>query len=189
MNLIEQIQNYKSYNKQEKKDKEIFLRYLSEFDNYLDRENEYGHLTSSAFVLNEDRNKILMIHHNIYDAWGWLGGHADGDSDLLHVAIKEVKEESGINKVNPIIKDIFTLDTLPVLGHEKRGKYVPAHIHLSVAYLLEATEKEDLKVNERETGGVKWVPLSEMVALSGEPHMEVLYEKAIKKMKELNFVS
>ncbi len=189
MNLLKQIQNYKPYNKQERKDKEIFLKYLTNFDNCLDRENEYGHLTSSAFVLNEKRNKILIIHHNIYDAWGWLGGHADGDADLLHVAIKEVKEESGVEEVKPIIEDIFSLDTLPVLGHEKRGKYVPAHIHLNVAYLLEAKENAELKVNEEETGGVKWVPLNEMVALSGEPHMETVYGKAIKKMKESNLLS
>ncbi len=187
MTLLKQIQNYKPYNKQEKKDKEIFLRYLSEFDNSLDRENEYGHLTSSAFVLNEDRNKILMIHHNIYDAWGWLGGHADGDSDLLHVAIKEVKEESGINKVKPIVKDIFTLDTLPVLGHEKRGEYVPAHAHLSVAFLLEADEEESLHIKEDENSGVRWVPINKMVELSREPFMQYVYDKAIKKMNELNF--
>jgi 8-oxo-dGTP pyrophosphatase MutT (NUDIX family) len=188
MNLFKQIQDYKPYNKQERKDKEIFLKYLTDFDDCLHRGNEYGHLVSSAFVLNEERNKILMIYHKIYDAWGWLGGHADGDSDLLHVAIKEVKEESGVGEVKPITEEIFVLDTLPVLGHEKRGEYVPAHIHLSVAYLLEAKEEEKLKVNERETGGVKWVPLEKMVALSGEPHMEPVYEKAIKKMKELGFV-
>jgi 8-oxo-dGTP pyrophosphatase MutT (NUDIX family) len=189
MNLLEQIQNYKPYNKQERKDKEIFLNYLTDFDNYLHRENEYGHLVSSALVLNKDRNKILMIHHNIYNAWAWLGGHADGDADLLRVAIKEVKEESGIGEVKPIVDDIFSLDTLPVLGHEKKGEYVPAHVHLSVAYLLEADENEELRVNEKETGGVKWIPLSEMVALSGEPQMEPVYEKAIKKMKELDFIS
>ena len=188
MNLLKQIQDYKPYNKQEKKDKEIFLEYLKDFDNCLHRENEYGHLTSSALVLNEERNKILMIHHNIYNAWAWLGGHADGDSDLLHVAIKEVKEESGVEEVKPIVEDIFILDTLPVLGHEKRGEYVSAHIHLSVAYLLEAKEDEELKLNKEETGGVKWIPLEEMIALSGEPHMEAVYEKAIKKMKELDYV-
>lgn len=187
MNLVEQIQNYEPYNNQEKKDKEVFLRYLSEFDNYLDRENEYGHLCSAAFVLNKDHTKVVMIHHNIYNSWSWVGGHADGDADLLHVAIKEAKEETGLENVKAITEDIFVLDTLPVLGHTKRGEYVPAHVHLSVAYLLEAKEDEELKLNEDETGGVKWVPLNEMVALSGEPQMEVVYEKAIKKMKELNF--
>jgi 8-oxo-dGTP pyrophosphatase MutT (NUDIX family) len=188
MNLLKQIRNYKTYNKQEKKDKNIFLKYLTEFDNYLNRKNEYGHLCSSAFVLNENRDKILMIYHNIYDSWGWLGGHADGDSDLLHVAIKEVKEESGLTTVNPISKEIFTLDTLPVLGHEKRGKYVPAHVHLSIAYLLEGREDEDIRINERENSGVKWIPIEKMIEMSTEPFMQYVYDKGIMKMKELGYI-
>ena len=66
MNILKQIENYKPYNSQEEKDKEVFLRYLKTFDNYLSRENEYGHICSSAFVLNKERTKIVMIYHNIY---------------------------------------------------------------------------------------------------------------------------
>jgi 8-oxo-dGTP pyrophosphatase MutT (NUDIX family) len=189
MNTLKQkITNYKPYNKQEEKDKEIFLQYLNNFDNSLTRENEYGHICSSAFVLNKDRDKIIMIYHNIYDSWGWMGGHADGDSDLLHVALKEAGEESGLKNIKPISEDIFTLDTLPVLGHEKNGEYVPAHTHLSVAYLLEANDTEDLIINENETAGVKWVPIEKMVELSVEPYMKYVYGKAITKMRELGYI-
>jgi 8-oxo-dGTP pyrophosphatase MutT (NUDIX family) len=184
MDLLKQIRNYEPYNEQEKKDKEVFIKYLTEFENSLERENEYGHVCSAAFVLNEDRDKLLMIHHNIYNSWGWLGGHADGDDDLLHVAVKEVKEESGLQKINPISKDIFIVDTLPVLGHEKRGKYVPAHVHLNVAYVLEGSEEEELTINERENSGVKWVNIDDMVKLSAEPFMQYVYGKAVEKMKE-----
>jgi len=188
MDVLRQIEDYKPYNPQEEKDKEIFLLYLRTFDNYLSRENEYGHVTSSAFVLNTERTKVVMIYHNIYDSWGWMGGHADGDSDLLGVAIKEVKEESGLKNVKPISKDILILDTLPVSGHTKRGKYVPAHVHLNVAYLLEADEKENLHIKEDENSGVKWVPISQMVELSNESSMKYVYDKAIKKMKEFKYI-
>jgi 8-oxo-dGTP pyrophosphatase MutT (NUDIX family) len=188
MDILEQIQNYKPINDQEKKDKEVFLKYLNTFDNYLERENEYGHMCSSAFVLNKERTKILMIHHNIYNSWGWLGGHCDGDSDFLHVAIKEVKEESGLEQVTPLSEEIFTLDTLPVLGHTKRGKYVPAHVHLSVAYLLEADENQEIHIQEEENSGVKWIPIKEMVALADEPYMKPVYAKAIEKMKTLKYI-
>lgn len=188
MTLLKQIQKYRPYNEQEEKDKKVFINYLTSFDNSLDRENEYGHICSSAFVLNEKRDKILMIHHNIYNSWGWLGGHADGDSDLLHVAIKEVKEESGIVSVKPISKEIFIIDTLPVQGHTKRGEYVPAHVHLSVAYLLEGNETEKLHVREEENSGVKWVPIVKMSSLSDEPFMKYVYDKAIKKMEEQEYI-
>lgn len=188
MKLIEEIEKYKPYNAQEKKDKEVFLKYLKSFDNYLTRENEYGHICSSAFVLNKERSKVLMIHHNIYNSWGWLGGHADGNSDLLHVACKEVQEESGIQDVTPLSEDIFILDTLSVSGHTKKGKYIPAHVHLSVAYLLEADENQRLHIQKDENSGVKWVSIKSMVEIADEPFMKPVYAKAIKKMKELNYI-
>jgi 8-oxo-dGTP pyrophosphatase MutT (NUDIX family) len=188
VDIPKQIENYKPYNSQEEKDKEILLKYIRSFDNYLSRENEYGHMCSAAFVLNKERTKVIMIHHNIYNSWSWVGGHADGDSDLLHVAIKETKEESGLKNVKPISEEVFILDTLPVLGHTKRGKYVPAHVHLNVAYLLEGDESEALHIREDENSGVKWIPLEKMVELAEESFMKYVYDKAIEKMKDLNYI-
>jgi 8-oxo-dGTP pyrophosphatase MutT (NUDIX family) len=145
-------------------------------------------MCSSAFVLNKERTKIVIVHHNIYNSWGWMGGHADGDSDLLHVAIKEAKEESGLSNITPISEDIFTLDTLPVLGHTKNGKHVPAHVHLTAAFLLEGDEKETLHIQENENSGVKWVPIEKMVELCPESFMQYVYDKAIRKMRELKYI-
>lgn len=108
----------------------------------LTRQNEYGHFTSSAFVLNKDKSKILMAYHRIYNSWAWVGGHSDGDNDLLYVAMKEAKEETGIKNVVPISKDIYSLELINVNGHEKREKYVGSHVHLNVTCLLEADESE-----------------------------------------------
>lgn len=188
MDILKQIQNYKPYNSQEKKDKEVFLRYIRSFDNYLTRDNEYGHMCSSVFVLNKERTKVIMTHHNIFNSWGWMGGHVDGDSDFLNVAIKEAREESGLKNIVPISQGILTLDTLPVGGHTKKGKYVPAHVHLSLSFLLEGDERETLRVREDENSGVKWVPIEKMVELSNEPFMQYVYEKAIKKMRDSNYI-
>jgi len=96
MRFIEDIKNYKPYNEQEEKDKKLVEYYIDNFKDILTRENELAHLTSSAFILNKDKSKVLMIYHNIYDSWAWTGGHADGEEDLLVVALKEAKEETGI---------------------------------------------------------------------------------------------
>ena len=93
-----QIQSYVPMNEQEVQDQKVILNYIKLFEhNILTRENEFAHLTSSGFILNEARDKVLMIYHNIYQSWAWTGGHADGDCDLLHVAIKEAKEETGLD--------------------------------------------------------------------------------------------
>lgn len=183
MNIRKFIEDYAPFNDQEKKDKQMILKYIDNFDDLLTRENEFAHFTSSAFVVNKERTKALMIYHNIYDSWSWTGGHADGESDFLNVAIKELKEETGVTNVKPIITDIYLLDVLAVLGHVKRGKYVSAHIHLSVAYLLEADEKELLIIKEDENSGVRWVPIEKVIELSSENHMKPIYQKAITKLK------
>ena len=90
MNLKEQIKNYIPYNEQEKNDKEMMLKYIDTFEDVLTRENRMCHFTASNWIVNKERTKVLMIYHNIYKSWAWTGGHADGDSDLLHVALKEV---------------------------------------------------------------------------------------------------
>lgn len=187
MNLKEEIKNYIPFNAQEEKDKEFMLKAFDSFDDVLTRENEFAHFTASALVVNKRRNKVLMIYHNIYNSWGWIGGHADGEEDLLSVAIRETKEETSVENVK-VLGDgkIMALDTLPVAGHVKRGKYVNAHIHLSVAYIFEADEEQEIKIKPDENSDVKWQDLDKMVELSTEPHMKPVYQKLIDKLKQLN---
>ena len=92
-------------------------------------------MTASAWVVNKDRSKILLAYHNIYDSWAWLGGHADGEKDLLKVALKEVAEESGVKNIKPVSEDILSVEILTVDGHEKKGVYVPSHLHLTMSHI------------------------------------------------------
>lgn len=185
MNWIESIRNYNPFNEQEKKDKEIALDCISKFDDILTRANNIVHVTSSAFVVNGNRDKVLMVHHNIYNSWSWTGGHADGKEDLLSVALREVKEETGVKNLYPISRDIFSLDILSVVGHMKKGDYISPHLHLSVAYLIEGDENEELIVKTDENSGVKWISIGEIDTYSNEAHMKKVYEKIICKMKKL----
>lgn len=183
MAWIESIERYEPFNDQEKKDKEVILRYSEIFKDILTRNNEIIHITSSGFVINRSRDKVLMIHHNIYNSWGWTGGHADGEEDLLSVAIREVKEETGVQNISPINNEIISIDILPVFGHVKRGKYVASHLHASIAFLIEADEKDPLVVKPDENSGVKWIPISEIDIYSNEEYMKKVYEKIISKIK------
>ena len=157
MEWVKQIERYNPINEQEKKDKEIILDFINKNDNVLFRDNEIAHITSSGFIVNKSRNKTLMIHHNIYNSWGWTGGHAE--------------EETGIKHVKPIIDDICSIDILPVNAHIKRGKYVASHLHLSVAYLLEADENEKLVVKVDENSDVKWIDIDKIFEVSNEGYL------------------
>lgn len=184
MDLKEKIEKYKPCNEQEEKDKQIMLKYIETFDDVLTRNNKFGHFTASAWVVNKERTKVLMIYHNIYKSWAWTGGHADGESDLLEVAIREVKEETGVKNVKAISEDIFSLEVVCVNGHEKRGEYVSSHVHLNLTYLLEVDEKENLTIKEDENSGVKWVDIEEIEKVSNEKWM---VERIYKKIKEKTF--
>lgn len=139
MNFKEQIEKYVPFNEQEERDKEQFLKFIDTFNDVLTRDNIFGHFSASAFVVNKDKNKMVVVYHNINDGWIYPGGHVDGESDFLSVAIREVEEETGL-KVKVLDKSIFSIQSAPVKGHVKKGKYVSAHLHLDVVYLLEADE-------------------------------------------------
>ena len=183
--LQKQIEEYTPFNEQEEKDKELMLKYIKDFDNILTRDNEYAHFTASAYTVNKDRTKILLIHHNIYNAWTWEGGHADGSADLLATAIRELKEETGVKNVKKITDDIGSLEILCVWGHVRRGKYVSAHVHLNLTYLLEVDENEILISQPDENSGVKWMDLYE-AAETGADHWvkENIWKKKLNKKLE-----
>ena len=188
MNVKELIEKYVSYNEQEKKDQELILKCLDTFEDVLSRENEIVHFTCSGFVLNKKRDKVLMVYHNIYNSWSWVGGHADGEGDFLSVAIREVKEETGVQNVHAISPDIIALDVLPVISHIKRGSFVSSHIHISVAYLLEVDEEEILHIKVDENSNVGWLSLDTYLDSVKEEHMKPIYQKIVKKAKKKGYL-
>lgn len=182
--LVNQIENYKSFNEQEEMDRQLILNWIKNNDNAFSRENTVAHMTASAWVVNKDRSQVLMVYHNIYNSWSWLGGHADGETDLLQVAIREVKEEAGISNVWPVSEEIFSLESLTVDGHVKKGRYVSSHLHLNVTYLLEADSEEAVSIKTDENSGVAWFSLEEALKKSTEPwFVENVYSKLIQKSR------
>lgn len=182
--LINQIEDYKPFNEQEKMDKLLLLNWIRNNDNAFSRENKVAHMTASAWVVNKDRSKVLMVYHNIYNSWSWLGGHADGETDLLSVALREVKEEAGITNVKPVSEEIFSLESLTVDGHVKKGNYISSHLHLNITYLLEADSDEAVSIKADENSGVAWFSPEEALEKSTEPWFVTnVYSKLLEKMK------
>lgn len=174
------VRKYKPVNDQEANDQGIMLYYMDHFqETVLTRANELAHMTSSGLILNESMDKVLMIHHNIYGTWTWTGGHADGESDMLKVALKEACEETGVERIRPLDGAIASIDILPVWGHYKRGEYVSAHLHLNTSYVLIADERDKLVINKEETSGVRWVEVDRLHAFSNEPYLIEVYHKII----------
>lgn len=185
MEIQKQLEQYHPYNEQEERDKKVMLQLLKTQPDIFTRENEVAHFTASSWLLNREHTKVLMIYHNIYHSWAWTGGHADGEEDLLAVAIREAQEETGVKEIQTVNDTIFSIETLTVDGHEKRGRYVPSHLHLNVTYLLEADEAEVLRIKPDENSGVKWFSLEKALEVCSEPWMvERIYKKLNKKLQK-----
>lgn len=180
--LIAQIQNFHPSCPQEERDRDLILQLLAGCDDLTRRENLAHHLTASAWVVSPDRSSVLMAYHNLYNSWAWLGGHADGEWNLLQVAKREAAEESGIRDLRTVTEDIFSLEILTVNGHEKKGSYIPSHLHLNLTYLFEADPTAQLRINPDENSDVGWVRTADVPIKSSEPwFVERIYSKLIEK--------
>ena len=184
-NTIEMLKRYVPYNEQEEKDILQIIKAEEIFEDILTRDNEFFHLTSSAFIINREHNKVLCIYHNIYKSWTWVGGHADGDDDMLYVAKKETEEETSLKNFKVIDEMPISVEILPVKSHVRKGKYVPCHTHFNVTYLLEADEGEVVHILEDENSGIGWLTFDELIKQSDEPYMIPVYEKITERIRKL----
>ncbi|MBQ0070671.1 MAG: NUDIX hydrolase [Spirochaetales bacterium] len=182
--LTEEIKRYVPFNEEEAADKALILSSLEKEEDLLLRINLKEHFTASSWIVSKDRKKVVMIYHRIYDSWAWTGGHADGEEDLLSVAMREATEETGLH-VTPVSSEIFSLERLSVDGHYKKEKYVPTHMHLNLTYLLEADENEKPRIKEDENSGAQWFTVEDALSASTEEWMvEHIYKKLVARTKE-----
>lgn len=182
--LYHQIQKYTPFNEQESIDQQVLLHALETQQDVFERKNKFMHFSTSCWIVNPTHDKALMIYHKIYDSWSWLGGHADGNPNLLEVAIKEMQEESGVTNYHLVSEEPFSLEVLTVDGHIKKGKYVNSHLHLNVTYLFEVNETEKLVKNDVETNGVKWINIDDIEHEVSEVWFKNnIYQKLIDKLK------
>lgn len=184
--LYEKISGYVPYDDKESEDKAVILDFIASNEDVLTRNNKIAHMTTSAWITNKDRTKLLMIYHNIYDSWAWVGGHADGDEDLLHVVKKEIEEETGLTNIKLLQDDIYGVNIVTVDNHMKRGKIVNSHLHFDVEYLFEADEDEVLRIKEDENSGVKWIDFNEVENYTTEEKMKPIYKRLTDKLRSLN---
>lgn len=182
--IKEWLNTFTSFNEQEQVDCQRIRQFLEEEENLLLRDNVKMHFTASAWVLNPSKNKVLMLYHNIYQSWSWSGGHADGEGDLLSVAMKEVKEESGLVSLKPLSDSPISIEILGVQLHYKKQKYVSAHLHLNYTFLLHNTKEEKLKICPEENSKVDWLSPDEAVRSSTEAWMKPIYKKLNQKMRK-----
>lgn len=131
-----------------------------------------GHLTGSAWIVSPDRGRTLLTHHHKLDKWLQLGGHADGETDLLAAALREAREESGLARLRAVSPEVFDLDRHWIPPRKSE----PGHYHYDLRFLIEADPAEPLVVT-RESKELAWVELAGVAARNGEESMARMVRK------------
>ncbi|MBQ6715747.1 MAG: NUDIX hydrolase [Clostridia bacterium] len=183
MHFSDDLVRFVPLNDQEKNDKKAMLSaILKDGESVLFRENLLYHMTGSSIIVNKDKTKTLMAYHNIYQSWAWTGGHADGETDLMRLAIREAREETGIQTLTPISDAPISCEILHVLPHMKKGKYVGLHLHFNLTYALIGDESEPLTVKADENTRVGWLPIDRLGEFVSEPFMIPIYQKILGRI-------
>jgi 8-oxo-dGTP pyrophosphatase MutT (NUDIX family) len=162
--LLDLIAEYSERHPDEQSVVDRFVSFVRGHERCFERDCWAGHITGSAWLVNEARSHVLLTHHRKLGAWFQLGGHSDGESNTLLAARKEAEEESGL-PVRVLDRRIFDLDVHEIPAR----KSDPAHFHYDVRFIF-AAEREDFAVSE-ESLDLAWVEIANLNAFTNETSM------------------
>jgi 8-oxo-dGTP pyrophosphatase MutT (NUDIX family) len=160
--LIHFLNTYDSGFEEESKFIPLFLNLL-ELPRCFHRDHLPGHITGSAWIVDEHQSSVLLVHHAKLNKWLQPGGHADGDENVLQVATREANEETGLVNLDLLVPEVFDVDIHPIPARNDMAE----HLHYDVRFAFVAAQKSDLIISH-ESRDLKWVPLKDVPALTGQ---------------------
>ena len=172
ISLINALENYRTDYIEEK---EFSIRFLDllKSDRAYHRDHLPSHITGSAWIIDETKQFTLLTHHAKLNKWLQTGGHADGEENVLNVALREAEEESGLKNFKLLQPTIFDLDIHLI----PERKDFPEHFHYDIRFLFEASMKEQIIISE-ESHDVAWKRIDEIDVLTNHnPSMIRMAEK------------
>ncbi len=155
--LLDQLADYQSDYHAEMAFKGRFIELINNYDNCFERSLLKGHITGSAWIVDESGDYIFMTHHAKLNRWLQPGGHADGDENVARVALKEALEETGMEGLRLFSEEIFDLD-IHVIPERKR---IPEHEHFDIRYLIKTEKNTPFQISE-ESNDLAWLPLDKV---------------------------
>ncbi|MBD1914264.1 MULTISPECIES: NUDIX hydrolase [Cyanophyceae] len=142
------------------------LAFLEEHDRFWQRDNYVGHLTASAWLVNAAKSHVLLTHHRKFNRWLQVGGHVgEEDDSLLAAALRETREESGIQVIEPLQTTIFDIGHHPINTAKE-----PPHMHYDIRFLLVA--KSMSYIVSKESNDLAWIPLAEVATVGSSTALQ-----------------
>lgn len=158
-------------------EEEVFIPRFIELlahKNCFERTHLPGHITGSSWIVDPNHQQTLLVHHAKLNKWLQPGGHADGDQNVLQVALREAEEETGLKNLKVANNLPFDIDihTIPA------RKDMPEHFHFDIRFLIEASPNDPIIVSE-ESHDVKWIKLDALEKLNQEESIVRMKKKII----------
>ncbi|HEX9003054.1 MAG TPA: NUDIX hydrolase [Blastocatellia bacterium] len=148
--------------------------FVRRYDNFHSRAQLSGHLTGSAWIVDEDRTHALLCYHGKFHCWVQLGGHVEDDPDMLNASLREAREESGLAEVKPLSDGIFDVDVHAIPANPKE----PAHFHYDIRFLFTADRNTPFIVSN-ESKDLAWVELEKIAELTSEESVLRMVRKSL----------
>ena len=170
--LIELLCVYRNTYPQESPTVDRYIEFVETHSDCFERTQLAGHVTSSAWLVNTQGTHVLLTHHRKLNRWLQLGGHADGHTSVLEVALKEAREESGIQEIHALAATLFDIDIHQIPARKNE----PAHFHYDARFALQVSESDTFTVSD-ESHDLKWIKISELAKHSDDRSMLRMAEK------------
>ncbi len=175
--LLGQLRNHRTLDDAEEESRQRILAFVRANPDCFERSLQKGHITASAWLINAANTHALLTHHRKLRLWLQLGGHADGDPNALRVAMREAREESGIECIAPVTTNIFDVDVHRIPAHGSE----PAHFHYDIRFLLRVDGERPLRIT-KESIELAWVDKTEVTQLNTDKSVFRMYEKWVAGM-------
>ncbi|MEK6676417.1 MAG: NUDIX hydrolase [Planctomycetota bacterium] len=176
--LLQLLEVYVPEDDTDRAQRDRIVGFVRENPDCFERTLPIGHITGAAWLLDRSRSRVLLTHHRKLGRWLQLGGHADGDPNVLEVALREAREESGIGDIRPLSTAIFDVDVHPIPARDSE----PQHFHYDIRFLLGVTDTEEFEVSE-ESHDLAWVAMSEVPNIDTDGSVLRMHRKWLNKSK------
>jgi len=182
--ILDLLHNYQPSFSEEIDFQRQIIDFITQNDDFALRSNLIGQLTGSAWIVNKERSKVLLIHHKKLNKWLQIGGHLEEtDQTIEETILREIEEESGINNLKLLSLSIYDIDihTIP------KKNEIAEHLHFDIRLIVETDENEKLIPQNEEILAIKWYSLNEIEKLKQENNTNQSMKRMIIKMKKFTF--
>jgi 8-oxo-dGTP pyrophosphatase MutT (NUDIX family) len=167
--VLQQLNSHRPFDGHEARMRRQIVDFVAAKDLFHSRSLSVGHLTGSAWIVDEAREHALLVHHGRLNLWVQPGGHVEDDADMLSAAWREAREETGLIDVRPVAEGIFDVDVHEIPANKREAR----HLHYDIRFLFVADRAAPLVVSS-ESKDLAWVPLARI--------SDVTREESIRRM-------